>query len=153
MRNMWSLYLLSGQGSAPLCYCPPTGDKLQLLSLGYTYLLPHPHMVEGARDLSRVSFIKALIPFRRLEPKAPTSKYYQHMNFVGTYSDHYTGLVQYSFNRTLCHISLFNWFPMPLPDLSSPLAFIEAFCCRKKKGHKRRVMSQVLSESVGLAAK
>lgn len=44
---MWSLYLLSGQGSALHCSCHyfileylPTGDRFQLLSLGPVYLLP-----------------------------------------------------------------------------------------------------------------
>ena len=51
MRNMWSLYLLSRQGSAPLLFLLlsssweylSTGDKLQLLSLEPTYLLPQVH--------------------------------------------------------------------------------------------------------------
>ena len=49
-KHVVSLSFLSGQGSAPprSCYylileCLPTGDRLQLLSLGPIYLLPQLH--------------------------------------------------------------------------------------------------------------
>ena len=68
---MASAWVHSGEGPLPDCRLPTSHC---------------PHMVEGARDLSGASFIKALILFRKaLPPKIPSPCRlgFQHMNYRG----------------------------------------------------------------------